>query len=349
MSAGFIFGNHSHFPDHLAPLCSLFNIPLILTEDLIISSSKKYYPELKVIEYKDYCSVFKFLTENFSTIFSCHLILTDGRLRTLFEKFFKNLYSIWLTHGHSDKMWENNALEALSFEKMVLIYGKKMLDAMKKQGVSDKIPYKIILGNYRYHYYNKHKDFYKEIMNKEIKDKLSKDNKTILYAPTWGITPTALQVIPELLKNKEYNIIIKPHQNSLDILGIELKRMLWDCEDRENIIVLNNFPPIYPLLDFCDIYLGNTSSIGYDFLTFQKPMFFLNPKKTDIKNKKQLFIYKTGDIINHPKDIFSVIKNSSKNYSTAQKNIYDYTFDKTPDYKKLFSTILSLRNLKKEG
>ena len=36
-----------------------------------------------------------------------------------------------------------------------------------------------------------------------------------------------------------------------------------------------DFPPVYPLLAQCACYIGDYSSIGYDFLAFDRPLFFL--------------------------------------------------------------------------
>lgn len=43
----------------------------------------------------------------------------------------------------------------------------------------------------------------------------------------------------------------------------------------EGIQFIEDFPPIYPLLAQMDLYIGDMSSIGYDFLSFKRPMILL--------------------------------------------------------------------------
>ncbi len=44
----------------------------------------------------------------------------------------------------------------------------------------------------------------------------------------------------------------------------------------KNVVLIEDFPLVYPLLAATDIYLGDVSSIGYDFLMFNRPMFLSN-------------------------------------------------------------------------
>ena len=60
--------------------------------------------------------------------------------------------------------------------------------------------------------------------------------------------------------------------------------------------VLIEFPYIYPLLEFCDIYLGDCSSVGYDFLHLNRPMYFLNPHNRD-SNHNSCFLHQYGVVI----------------------------------------------------
>src|SRR5438105_1920604 len=54
-------------------------------------------------------------------------------------------------------------------------------------------------------------------------------------------------------------------------------KVMPEKTSKHNLLFITDFPLIYPLLAKTDIYLGDVSSIGYDFLFFQKPMFFFNP------------------------------------------------------------------------
>ena len=48
-SAGLIYGKLAHHLDHIAPLCSLMQIPLIVTEEEIARAARQFYPGVEVI------------------------------------------------------------------------------------------------------------------------------------------------------------------------------------------------------------------------------------------------------------------------------------------------------------
>jgi hypothetical protein len=347
--AGFIYNTKYPYLDHLAPFCSLLKIPLIVTEDDFAKISKKFYPKTEIIINTNYPLIYKFLAKNFDIIFSCQLHLLELTVQLMLGTFSDKTTTIWISHGLSDKAFENDLFQALKREKFFLVYGEKMWDAFKIQKIIKKNSNKFILGNFRYHYYLKNKNFYKNLLLKEIKN-LNPSNKTILFAPTWNSVTSPkelLKIFKILIKNlpKNYNLIIKPHPNTYTQLGVNLERIKWENENIKNILFIKRFPPIYPLIDFCDIYLGDTSSIGYDFLTFNKPMFFLNHNEKNSKKLPFLSLFKCGHEItsNQYQNIYSIIEKNiesdEEKFSKVRKKVYDYSFSKTPNFENFFKNI----------
>lgn len=346
-AVGVIYQQHLGYLDHLAPLCSLLNIPLIVSEENIYQIAKKYYPSLKVILYSDYVSFCQHLVTNFDIIFSCQFLYSDALSSSLLHSYRDDFTLVWMPHGHSDKGWKNKIFTALSKEKIALVYGQKMLSAFKKQKVYDQIPNKFFTGNFREHYYRQNFDFYQKILKKELGGRLDPSLKTILYAPTWKDyenNSSFEKVINILLKNlKDFNLIVKPHPNTYLQMGIEMERLIFLCEEQKNIYFVKDFSHIFPLLDFCDIYLGDMSSIGYDFLFFNKPMFFLNNNERS-KKDPGLFLYRCGIEImpNDYQNIFTIIKDNlphDSRFSKIRKKVYENTFDEIPNFKKLMIEI----------
>ncbi len=107
-------------------------------------------------------------------------------------------------------------------------------------------------------------------------------------------TPLFLLVAKALVDRipDHFQLILKPHPNSFVQFPSEIRALRRACQKKENLFFLDDFPPIYPLLDYSDIYLGDHSSVGYDALSFQRPMFFLNPN--DKKRGKALFLFRCG-------------------------------------------------------
>src|SRR5690606_38510599 len=94
--------------------------------------------------------------------------------------------------------------------------------------------------------------------------------------------------------------------------------------DYSQIHFVDGFPLIYPLLKQVDFYLGDYSSIGYDFLYFDRPLFFLGALK-------QTPLQACGlTIKNSP--IYETIKNASDTpYREKRKALYQHVYgDRKP-------------------
>lgn len=336
-AAGLIYGPEAHYLDHLAPLCSLLNIPLLVTEEALFESAKAFYPDLTV-HYFDYQTVAERLIRDFEIIFHCSI-------RDLFDEIFffaqklgnKKIHTIWCPHGNSDKGHTIFYMEALRNEEVALVYGQKMIAFLKEKGAFDNLKAYAQVGNYRLSYYEAHKVFYGRLIKEKIARKLPVRKKNIFYAPTWNdyeksssfydAITTLIEKLPEA-----YNLIIKLHPNvkQSDPFGIE--RFLMTYEDRNQILFLEDFPPIYPILDFVDIYIGDASSIGYDFLSFNKPMLLLNQNNRDTHSDPGLYLFKCGIEIRKDQyhDIYKILSaylpSDVSYFSETRKKVYGYTF-----------------------
>lgn len=323
-----IYGNHFHYLDHLAPLSYFFKIPLITNNEEISKAAKKYYPKIKVI-YIDNLKIHLYVVKNFNKIISCiTLNFFEANFKFHQDLLNKNIKIIWCPHGNSDKGKTCPFFESLINEKFVLVYGKKMLDILKEKNIYHTIESIFEIGNYRLKYYKKFKFFLDNIVLKEIRKKLTKRKSTILYAPTWKDAENSssfekyFEILLESLPEK-YNLIIKLHPNLLEKFDLQIQ-LLKLKHERNNILFLDNFPLIYPLLELVDIYLGDFSSIGYDFLYFEKPMFFLESKNINLRSN----LYECGCLISDKNIFDSIEKNIINKKNKAQKKLYNYTYKK---------------------
>ncbi len=346
--AGLVYGPQEHHLDHIAPLCALLDVPLIVTEKHIEKLANELYPQL-VIFYREYLSISQVVTENYD-------IILTAMASPMFESIFflsqtlmkKRLTSIWCPHGNSDKGGASSIMTALSSEKGVCVYGPKMIDFMKQQNALPKDCKVFVLGNYRKHFFNLHRKYYQDIADKEVFLKFAKKQTTLLYSPTWDDFENASSVhlaLPHLLDGlpQNMNLIVKLHPNMLIDDDVTLKQLMWKYEKAENVLFLKDFPLIYPLCENVDLYIGDTSSIGYDFLAFNKPLLFLNVRE-EMQNR---YLHKCGVNL-LPQDfseLYSYISKSlekSNEFSELRKNAYTYTFSKTPDFKTLKKNLLLL-------
>ncbi len=334
-SAGLLYGRDIHHLDHLGPLCSLLHIPLIVTEEEIASSARRYYPDLDVIV-ADYLTIGEFVVSHFDVIFYCIPRDLFDEVFFFAQKFLqKKVHTIWCPHGNSDKGHSIAFMEALRKEEIALVYGKQMIDFFRMKGVLDHLKSHVITGNFRHAFYQGHKDFYDQLAQQEITRRLPQAKRTILYAPTWQDyerSTSFYDAMPHLATTlpPDTNLIVKPHPNLLkDDLALEL---IEQHSSHPNIHFIRDFPPIFPLLNIADIYLGDMSSIGYDFLIFDRPLFFLNQREKDATQDLGLYLFRCGVEIkkeDYPQ-IYQLMERflqfELRSYSEIRKEVYHYAF-----------------------
>lgn len=324
--AGLMYDDNLYYLDHLAPFCSLIKCPFITCEGTIAEKAHQYYPDLEILQ------------ENVlevklpKTVIACE---EGAALKCAFpNQKFKN---IWLPHGNSDKGWKCCTFEVLRGQKVALVYGPKMIDLLTAMKV---YPKAIQIGNFRRHYFNRHKEFYQKIVEEEITSHLPKGKRTILYAPTWedrenngsfwSVFPSLASAVPD-----DCNLIVKPHPNTVQLYGARLEAAIGKY-GKKNIFVLTEYFPIYPLLNICDAYIGDMSSIGYDFLSFNRPMYFINPSNRD-PSDPGLYLFRCGQEVQeaHWPQVFNLQEKGD--FSKIRKETYDYTFAPDPDWNKNFN------------
>ena len=321
-TAGFIYGPLEHHLDHLAPFCSLMQIPLVLTDEDLDQKARLYYPDLELLYWDCLEAPFE-VVRSFDTVFY-------STPRCMFDEVFfiaeatlgKKMRTIWLPHGNSDKGHASPLMEGLKNEDTVLVYGPKMIDFLKNKNVF--LP-TISIGNFRLEYYCRHKKFYDLLIHELSLPSM----KTILYAPTWqdGENSTSFfQAAEDLIKQlpSDVLLLIKLHPN-LEKDSSVLQFVLQN-ETHPNIRFLPGFTPVYPILERADIYLGDMSSVGYDFLNFNRPMFFFNPTARD-PSEPGLYLHRCGQTL-QPDQIFNHLNSDQSHLTRVREETYAYTFGK---------------------
>jgi len=332
-----IFGPDIHYLDHLAPLSALLEIPLVLANEEVFSLAKNYYPTVSIIQ-SNYLEIAQRIVSEFEIAICC-------TPRILFDEIFffaqnfaqKKIATIWCPHGNSDKGLLSPLMEGLSNEEVLLVYGQKMIDFIKQKTLLKKLKTIVEIGNYRHIFYLKNKEFYQKIVRREILDKLPPFTAKILYAPTWQdseMSSSFFDACVPLLRTlpSNYSLIIKLHPNLLLLAKDQIDALKDSYREKLNVLFLDSFPCIYPLLDAIDIYLGDTSSIGYDCLTFGKPLFFLNQREDHSWEKSTAHLYQCGKTIPRSdyNSVYSIIDHSletdKEDFSEKRQALYRYTF-----------------------
>ena len=348
-SAGLIYGLSFHYIDHLAPLCEIMKVPLLVTEEEMQKTIFAFYPKLQVIHI-NYIHLPEYVVSNYKLLFIC-------TPRVLFDEVFffsqmmhrKKVHTIWCPHGNSDKGHKVPYMQGLGQEEALFVYGQKMVDFLQSKGVLLENKSYLMVGNYRKEHYLQNQEFYDSLVRAVLSNKIDKRKKTIFYAPTWDDAEKSSSfqgALPSLIDSLcgEFNLLIKPHPNLLIDSAIENRRLIERYEKKEGVFFLLEFPPIYPLLAAIDIYIGDFSSIGYDVLSFQKPMFFLNGQKREVQKDQGLYLYRCGievqqeDYVKMLSILHKELPVDQMLFSDIRKEVYEYTFVEQKDLKEKIET-----------
>jgi len=318
MLAGLIYGLSYQHIDHIAPLCSLLDLPLIVTEQDDFNTVGEYYPNTS-------CELASPTEMPFTVLSRVHGVITalptqlidlifDVATQTLNKKFL----SVWCPHGNSDKGWKAPFLEALSHEKIILYYGKTMKDFMSAKGISEIAHTFISIGDYRHQYFQKNLWFYREKFNELRKRGL----QNLIYVPSWSDSEGSgsfVESFPDLVKSlpSNFSLYVKLHPN--DHLRNDPGLMKLVVENEDQATFIDRIPPIYPVLENMDVYLGDRSSVNYDFLHFQKPMFLYNNHNSQMS--------KCVPVLDSWKCLPAALKKDQSLQYSKRARLYGDTFD----------------------
>ncbi len=309
--AAFNTGGEFYLLDHIAPLAELMQMPLIVTEEKNFELASQFYPQIEVRLMPDLEFRLGEIAEEFDALFESKF--WGIHLKSVFEKLYnKRMRLIYCPHGQSDK---TSLLGQYALQDLALHYGPLMVEMLKELNIPP--PNSILVGNYRLQFYQKHKTFYDSLFQ------IDRKKTTLLYAPTWkdrdrgtSFFDYGARVISEL--PSDWNLILKVHpmlEERDPGLFYPIARL---AEKKGNVFLIHEFPPIYPLLAQTDVYLGDFSSIGYDFLAFRKPLYFL-PTTTPGR------LHSCGARIDPEKDLYSQLALSNR-FQKEQEALYQLSF-----------------------
>ncbi len=345
--AGFLYGPSSQFYDHIAPLCVYLDIPLIVTEKKVSEHLQKIYPSLIIYEYS-YLDVAQHVVARFDVILSCHpRNHIEGMFGFTEIMLQKQLVYFFVPHGNSDKGHRSELIECIREESLVCVYGEKMLDFFSEKGARHHLFGYVHLGNYREQVYAKLRPHFQTLLSHLAP--LDARKKTVLFAPTWDDAEDSNSLfgaIDALLTEKpdDISLIVKPHPNTFQTHPAKMTRLEAEIEQIEDVFFIKEFPVIYALLDRADIYIGDMSSVGYDFLTYNRPMFFLNPNRRDPKEDRGLLLTRCGEVI-FPESydaLYEIIEHPQTELKKLRHDMHYYTFGSPVSQEGIKKRILTL-------
>jgi len=342
--------------DHLGVLCALFHIPLIVTDEAAYETAQRFYPQLDA----HFCSwnelSLSALAEHADVLFGCGKFWAESLLPSFECVCRKKMRFVFCPHGNSDKGRSLQPGERRPQQDIALIYGDHMYELLKNSGALDSIGHVVPTGNYRYRFYLEHRAFYDQLAEKTLFCHLPQDKKTLLYAPTWPdkenpspVFELCAQLIEQL--SSSFTLLIKLHPLLEEFYPGQTHHLLGRYNGYPGVHFIGDFPAIYPLLQRCDGYIGDFSSIGYDFLLFNRPLYFLPPLHNDPSfSPGPLFtcgLSITREKLTRLADYLQAtwIENQQR-FQIARQDLYDHAFGAQRDYTVLKNQILEIASTK---
>ena len=307
-----ISGPFFHHLDHLAPLCHFLDCPLLVDDQETYRIGKKFYPSVTIqltsIDLKE-------LSEGYNLIILSTKYAKEELSNAYQAMNIHHMRFCFCPHGQSDKGYYDKSMLSEENQDITLFYGER-----QKNLIAPKDPF-IITGNFRLAYYKKFQAHFDSLLENELSP--FPNQKTILYAPTWNDHETATTFFNtwrELIDSvpDNYNLIIKLHPLLEKHHPAHAHSALSFNQVKPNIRILFDMPLIYPLLNRTDIYLGDYSAIGYDFLYFNRPLFFLGPKSVPL--------YKCGKQVTSVHEFLQNLQNEQHELKEKRFQEYHYTF-----------------------
>lgn len=338
-------GDSVNHLDHIAPIAEIMQIPMLIEEEFLLETMETYYPQIKTIFVDHHAK----LLETIATQFD-YLFVTGADYRLNLSPLLKLIYQreipFWYcNHGNSDK-----TLDHFKKQNFAFIYGPQMERRLKEEGLFDPLEGVVKTGNFRLKFYQKYEAFYDRIAREEVFSKFDQPRPTLFYAPTWvdsekntSIFEVGLSVLDQL--PNDYNLIVKMHPWLIHHHPGYITHLEERFKEKKNIVFLSCYPLIFPLLKGVDIYLGDFSSIGYDFLAFDRPMFFFDAAERIKLRPHSTCLHQCGTLV--PETFYSSIYSFIEKNLPAQsklteirKELYLDAFGEEKEFEKIRSEVL---------
>ena len=245
----------------------------------------------------------------------CIDIVVHPSFSIQYFKRYEGVRHVQIFHGTSDKPFNFN--KSLARYDLIAVPGPKMKEDIVKKGLAP--AERILVVGYPKIDAFLHSDFDPIAFRREIG--LDPGRKTILYSPTWDdpdhYSSFARFVVPILREFTGYNVIVKPHPNTLRYRPWDIARAY--IAKGENSFIFLKTRSILPFMAVSDILLTDISSVSHEYLPFNRPMVFLNPLTGHEIPEEHIWIWHCGDVVTDLKDLFMVVKENFDNPDKYKK------------------------------
>jgi teichoic acid glycerol-phosphate primase len=294
---------YPHHVEHLAPLCAMLDAPLVVCDSPGQVAAVESYPAIDAVLVRDFrlpegiARVLDVLRKLEADVIFYSELIARTTLRAYFRTWAAKPRVVHCPHGFSEKMqlWSRD----IAFQDIALMLGRHALDQLRAMGAAAPECTLIVAGNVRRAWFREqHAHFEQQRRAWGVADDA---RRTILYAPTWddriGSSSffTAFNTLVDGVPAGS-RLVVKLHPH-LEQHAPAVSEVLARCAGRDDIVVLRNCPLVYPFLEAADVYIGDMSAMAYDFLGYDRPMFFLNQTANTARDPMFAYLFRCGTTI----------------------------------------------------
>lgn len=167
--------------------------------------------------------------------------------------------------------------------------------------------------------------------------------KTLIYCPTWrkGDLSSVHRFLddPRVLAEivSEYNLIVKPHPNLFNPERVHYDESIVERLQRLPGIKLIRSGNVMPWFAQADLFIGDISASGYEWLYFNRPMLFLNPQPGVLRRSTDFntltYLWQCGDVCLAMRELKPAIDGNLRNdrYGETREAVLHYSVFKPRD------------------
>jgi hypothetical protein len=273
---------HPHHVEHLAPWCELLDMPLLVAEAPSLDAIAADYPGVRFermpgVVLPDRLDAFAQTIALrapravfYSELFSRWL------LRGMFGQRRGALRVVYVPHGYSEK--RQRWARGTAYQDVAVLYGQAAYDQLVAFGVEGELRHWLYAGNLRSAYHARHAAFFRA-RREALGVGARAPGRTLLYAPTWEDAIGSSSFFDAFAAFVDglpsgWRLVVKLHPH-LERRADAIEALAARCRGRD-VLLVRAQALCYPFLDVADAYVGDMSSLAYDYLAFNRPMFFTN-------------------------------------------------------------------------
>jgi hypothetical protein len=334
-----------HQVEHLAPWCEALGFPMLLPEQPDLASAARVYPGVAVERLAGWTmpqtigQLRAAVRKRGARVVLYSDLFGRNALRALFGGRRDAPRVAYVPHGFSEK--RQDWARGTAFQDIAVLYGQHAFDQLVALGVAPYLHHFLVSGNLRRAYHARHAAWFGSLLE-PLGLAGARPGRTLLYAPTWQDAIGSSSFFRAFAGfvgalPADWRLIVKLHPH-LERYAQALDELAVLTRGRD-VHLVRASPLTYPFLELADAYVGDMSSLAYDYLAYGRPMFFTNGKAGEASDAAGSRLFACGTVIAQERvgDLYRIVDDAwatdGERFGEARAALDRYTHapERSPD------------------